>query len=278
MKGLVRHLSPGRLVAYAALALYAVVSLYPFAWMVSGALKNRDEILRGGHLVPREPTWDTLVGTWSRLHFFDYLLNSVNVTGLTVLGVLAVYSLASYAFAVLDFPGRRFLFWFFVALLFVPGITVLLPLVILENKLGILGTHLGLVLPFVNGTAPLTVLLLTNAFRSIPRELHDAARVDGAGETRIFWRVYLPLSRPSLITVAVLTAVPTWNEYVLTRVSLNDESRYTLPLALEALASGNVPRYNEIMAGSLILVVPVIVLFLVAQRYFVNGLTGAVKD
>ncbi|RKR92321.1 multiple sugar transport system permease protein [Micromonospora pisi] len=276
--GVVRQLTPGRLVAYAALALYAVVSLYPFAWMVSGALKGRDEILRGGHLVPREPTLDTLVDTWSRLHFFDYLLNSVKVAGLTVLGVLAVYSLASYAFAVLDFPGRRFLFWFFVALLFVPGITVLLPLVILENKLGILGTHLGLVLPFVNGTAPLTVLLLTNAFRSIPRELHDAARVDGAGEARIFWRVYLPLSRPSLITIAVLTAVPTWNEYVLTRVSLNDESRYTLPLALEALASGNVPRYNEIMAGSLILVVPVIVLFLVAQRYFVNGLTGAVKD
>lgn len=272
------RLSPGRLVAYAALTLYAAVSLYPFAWMVSGALKNRDEILRGGHLVPRQPTWDTLVQTWSRLHFFDYLLNSVKVTGLTVLGVLVIYSLASYAFAVLDFPGRRFLFWFFVALLFVPGITVLLPLVILENRLGILGTHLGLVLPFVNGTAPLTVLLLTNAFRSIPTELHDAARVDGAGEGRIFWRVYLPLSRPSLITVAVLTAVPTWNEYVLTRVSLNDESRYTLPLALEALASGNVPRYNEIMAGSLILVVPVIVLFLVAQRYFVNGLTGAVKD
>ncbi|MGW4464126.1 carbohydrate ABC transporter permease [Micromonospora sp. NPDC004704] len=273
-----RRPSVGHLVAYAALALYAVVSLYPFAWMVSGALKNRDEILRGGHLVPRQPTWDTLVETWSRLHFFDYLLNSLRVTGLTVLGVLVVYSLASYAFAVLDFPGRRFLFWFFVALLFVPGITVLLPLVILENKLGILGTHLGLVLPFVNGTAPLTVLLLTNAFRSIPRELHDAARVDGAGEGRIFWRVYLPLSRPALITIAVLTAVPTWNEYVLTRVSLNDESRYTLPLALEMLASGNVPRYNEIMAGSLILVVPVIVLFLVAQRYFVNGLTGAVKD
>ncbi|WP_326558868.1 carbohydrate ABC transporter permease [Micromonospora sp. NBC_01796] len=273
-----RRPSVGHLVAYAALALYAVVSLYPFAWMVSGALKNRDEILRGGHLVPRQPTWDTLVETWSRLHFFDYLLNSLRVTGLTVVGVLVVYSLASYAFAVLDFPGRRFLFWFFVALLFVPGITVLLPLVILENKLGILGTHLGLVLPFVNGTAPLTVLLLTNAFRSIPRELHDAARVDGAGEGRIFWRVYLPLSRPALITIAVLTAVPTWNEYVLTRVSLNDESRYTLPLALEMLASGNVPRYNEIMAGSLILVVPVIVLFLVAQRYFVNGLTGAVKD
>jgi multiple sugar transport system permease protein len=270
--------SAGMIVAYVALAVYAAISLYPFAWMVSGAFKDRLEILEGGHLVPRSPTLDTLVDTWARLQFFDYFLNSLKVTGLTVLGVLVIYSLASYAFAMIDFPGRRAIFWFFVALLFVPSITVLLPLTILEGRLGILGTHIGLVLPFVNGTAPLTVLMLTNAFRAIPRELHDAARADGAGEVRIFLRVYLPLVRPTLITVAVLTAVPTWNEYVLSRVSLNDESRYTLPLALEALASGNVPQYNEIMAGSLILVVPVIVLFLALQRYFVNGLAGAVKE
>lgn len=267
-----------RLVAYLALTVYAAVSLYPFAWMVSAAFKDRLEVLEGGHLVPRRPTVDTLVDTWSRLHFFDYFLNSLKVTGLTVLGVLAVYSLASYAFAMIDFPGRRVVFWFFVALLFVPSITVLLPLTILENRLGILGTHTGLVLPFVNGTAPLGVLLLTNAFRSVPADLHDAATADGAGEWRIFWRVYLPLARPSLVTIAVLTAVPTWNEYVLTRVSLNDESRYTLPLALEALASGTVPSYNEIMAGSVILVVPVVILFLTLQRYFVNGLSGAVKN
>jgi multiple sugar transport system permease protein len=270
--------SAGKIVAYAALALYAVISLYPFAWMVSAAFKDRAEVLQGGHLFPRRPTWDTLATTWSKLHFFDYFLNSLQVTGLTVLGVLVIYSLASYAFAVLEFPGRRFIFWFFVALLFVPAITVLLPLVLLENRLGILGTHLGLILPFVNGTAPLTVLLLTNGFRSIPSELRDAARVDGAGEARIFSRIYLPLSRPTLITVGVLTAVPTWNEYVLTRVSLNNESRYTLPLAVDALAAGNVPQYNEIMAGALILVVPVIILFLVLQRYFVNGLAGALKE
>lgn len=270
--------SAGMIVAYVALAVYAAISLYPFAWMVSGAFKDRLEILEGGHLVPRSPTLDTLVDTWGRLQFFDYFLNSLKVTGLTVLGVLVLYSLASYAFAMIEFPGRRAIFWFFVALLFVPSITVLLPLTILESRLGILGTHIGLVLPFVNGTAPLTVLMLTHAFRAIPRELHDAARADGAGEVRIFLRVYLPLVRPTLITVAVLTAVPTWNEYVLSRVSLNDESRYTLPLALEALASGSVPQYNEIMAGSLILVVPVIVLFLALQRYFVNGLAGAVKE
>ncbi|MER5651296.1 carbohydrate ABC transporter permease [Streptosporangium sp. NPDC002524] len=264
-------------VARTALVAYALISLYPFLWMLSGAFKTREEILRSGNLIPDAPTLDTLLTTWSRLHFFDYFLNSLQVTGLTVAGVLVVYSLASYAFAVLDFPGRKALFWFFVSLLFVPGITVLLPVVILEKNLGILGSHLGLVLPFVNGTAPLTVLLLTNGFSGIPRELREAARADGAREFRIFWSVYLPLARPTLITVAVLTAVPTWNEYVLTRVSLNDPSLYTLPLGLETLLSGNVPHYNEVMAASLIIVIPVIALFLLLQRYFVNGLVGAVK-
>ncbi|MGS2646838.1 ABC transporter permease subunit [Streptosporangium sp. LJ11] len=266
-----------RTVARTALVAYALISLYPFLWMLSGAFKTREEILRGGNLIPANPTLDTLVDTWSRLNFFDYFLNSLQVTAMTVAGVLVVYSLASYAFAVLDFPGRKVLFWFFVSLLFVPGITVLLPVVILEKNLGILGSHLGLVLPFVNGTAPLTVLLLTNGFSGIPKELREAARADGAREFRIFWSVYLPLARPTLITVAVLTAVPTWNEYVLTRVSLNDPSLYTLPLGLETLLSGDVPHYNEVMAASLIIVIPVIALFLLLQRYFVNGLVGAVK-
>ncbi|GLX93394.1 carbohydrate ABC transporter permease [Herbidospora sp. NBRC 101105] len=263
--------------AYAALSIYAVLSLYPFLWMVSGAFKTREEILDGGHLIPREPTFDTIVTTWNQLAFVDYFRNSLIVTGLTVLGVLVVYSLASYAFAVLRFPGAKALYWLFVALLFVPGITVLLPVVILENRLGLLGTHMGLVLPFVNGTAPLTVLLLTAAYRSVPKELREAARADGASEARIFLRVYLPLTRPAHVTIAVLTAVPTWNEYVLSRVSLNDESLYTLPLGLESLISGTVVRYNEVLAASLIMVLPVIALFAFLQRYFVNGLVGAVK-
>jgi multiple sugar transport system permease protein len=266
-----------RIAAYVALAVYAVISVYPFLWMVSGAFKSRTEILQGGNLIPRNPTLDTLVTTWSQLHFVEYFGNSLLITGSTVIGVLVVYSLASYAFAVLNFPGRKVLFWFFVSLLFVPGITVLLPVVILEKELGILGTHLGLILPFVNGTAPLTVLLLTNSYSSIPRELREAARADGAGESRIFWSIYLPLARPAHITIAVLTAVPTWNEYVLTRVSISDPSRYTLPLGLESLISSEVPRYNEVMAASLILVIPVIALFFFLQRYFVNGLIGAIK-
>ena len=259
------------------LVMYAAISLYPFLWMVSGAFKDQYEVVAGGQLIPHRPTLHTLAQTWSELHFFDYFLNSVKVTGLTVLLVLVVYAAAGYAFAVLRFPGRRALYRLFLALLFVPGVTVLLPIVLMESKLGLLGTHWGLILPFVNGSAPLSILMLTNAFETIPIELREAALVDGGGELRIFATIYLPLSRPVLVTIGLLTAIPTWNEYLLTRVSLNDPQTFTLPIALQNLQSSAVLHYNVLMAGALIVVVPVVVLFLSAQRYFVNGLVGAVK-
>lgn len=266
-----------RVVAALILGLYAVISLYPFAWMVSGAFKGNREVASGGNLVPHNPTLATVAHTWRELEFLRYFGNSLLVTGATTAGALVIYSLAAYAFAVLRFPGRRALYAVFVALLFVPGITLLLPVVILQQELGLLGTRLGIILPLVNATAPLAILLLTNSFRAVPADLRESARCDGAGEARTFWSVYLPVCRPALIAVALLTAIPTWNEYVLTRVSLNDPATFTLPLGLQSLNSTVSPQYNVLMAASLIIVVPVVVLFVLLQRYFVNGLVGAVK-
>ncbi|MFJ4783803.1 carbohydrate ABC transporter permease [Streptomyces sp. NPDC088794] len=266
-----------RIVVVLVLAAYAAISLYPFLWMVSAAFKTNAEVVSGGHLIPHHPTGRTLADTWNKLDFFHYFTNSVKVTVLTTVLVVVVYAAASYAFAVLRFSGKRLFYRLFLALLFVPGVVTLLPIVLLESKLDILGTHWGLVLPFVNGSAPLAVLMLTNAFTTVPTELREAARIDGAGELRIFARVYLPLARPALVTIALLTAIPTWNEYQLTRISLNDPHTYTLPIALQAMQSENVVQYNSLMAAALIMVVPVIAIFLCAQRYFVNGLMGAVK-
>ncbi|WP_243639094.1 carbohydrate ABC transporter permease [Streptacidiphilus pinicola] len=266
-----------RVVVHLLLGLYGLVSAYPFLWMVSGALQGTKEMLGGGHLIPRHPTLGTLAQTWTQLHFLRYFGNSLAVTVATTVGALAVYSLAGYSFGALRFPGRRLLYGCFVALLFVPGITMLLPLVILQNRLGLLGTRTGLILPGINATAPLAVMLLTNAFRAVPRELREAARMDGAGEARTFVSVYLPAVRPALVTLALLTAIPTWNEFVLARVSLGDPATYTLPLGLQDLSSSANPQQNTLMAASLIIVIPVVLLFVFLQRSFVNGLTGAVK-
>ena len=272
----VRRGSVGTL-AYLALALWAGLSLYPFVWMLSGAFKNAREITSSASPIPRAPTLQTLRTTWSSLDFGTYLLNSVRITGISLLLILLVFPLAAYAFAVLRFPLRRLLFGLFVATVFVPSVTVLLPIVLLDDKLGILGSQWGVVLPMVNGAGPLAILIARAHFSAVPAELREAATLDGASEARIFWQVYLPLARPALVTIAVLNFVGIWNEYVLPSITLNDPGQAPLPVGLQTLLSNTVVNWNEVMAGALLVVLPVITVFVALQRFFVNGLVGSVK-
>jgi len=270
----------GRLVgvlAIAAFAVYAVVSVFPFVTMISGSLKTNTEVLTNPWPIPVNPTFDTLVDTWNALDFPTLLVNSLIIAGLSCLLILVIFPLAGYAFAVLEFPFKRVLFAIFVGALFVPGVTVLLPIVILDQQLGLLGTPWAVVLPIVNGAAPIAIILLRAYFSSVPFELHEAAVLDGCSPFGIYWRIYFPLSRSALITVTVLNFVAAWNEYVLPALTNDDASRYPLPVGLQALLSSNVVQWNQVMAASLLIVVPIIVLFVVLQRYFINGLQGSVK-
>lgn len=259
------------------LAAYAAVSLLPLLWMVSGSLKGPREIVQSSSLIPEKPNLDAYVEVWTRLDFFQYFMNSLFVTGASIVLALAVYSMAGYAFAVLRFPGRELFFYGFLAVMFVPGVTVMLPQILLNKALGILGTHWGLILPFVNGTAPLAVLLLRNFFAEVPSQLRDAARIDGAAEWRIFGRIYLPLAKPALVTIAILTFVGVWGEYVFSAVALNRPETFTLPVGLQYLQTGTVVDWNEVMAGAVVLVIPVLLLFASLQKYFIGGLAGSVK-
>lgn len=259
------------------LLLYGLFSVYPLLLMVSGALKDEIEVLQSASLIPERPTLDTLVTTWQRLDFPVYFGNSLWVATASIVLILAIFPMASYAFAVLRFPLRRILYVGFLAALFVPGITVLLPVVVLNQRLGLLGSHWSVIFPIVNGAGPFAILLFTTYFRSIPIELREAAIVDGASEWTIFRRVYCPLARPAFITIAVLNFVAIWNEYVLPSVSLNDRAQFTLPLGLQDLLSTTVVEWNTVMAGALFLVIPTIVIFVLLQRYFIAGLQGALK-
>lgn len=261
----------------AAFALYAIISVFPFVTMISGALKTNTEVLTNPWPIPTNPTFDTIIDTWNTLDFPTLLVNSLIIAGLSCLLILVIFPLAGYAFAVLDFPFKRTIFAIFVGALFVPGVTVLLPIVILDQQLGLLGTPWAVVLPIVNGAAPIAIILLRAYFSSIPFELHEAAVLDGCSPLGIFWRVYFPLSRSALITVTVLNFVAAWNEYVLPALTNDDPSRYPLPVGLQALLSSNVVQWNQVMAASLLIVVPIIVLFVFLQRFFINGLQGSVK-
>jgi multiple sugar transport system permease protein len=272
-----RRWSPLRGAAGLLLVAYGLISVYPFLWMVSGAFKDEREVISSGSLIPEHPTLDTLSDTFGKLDFGTYALNSVIVTGVSLLMILAIYPLAGYAFSVLRFPGRLPLYYLFVAIFFVPGVTTLLPLILVQSELGVLGSHLGLELAFANGAAPLAIMVFKTFYDTIPRELREAARIDGCGELGIHFRIYLPLAKPAVATVAVIFFVSVWNEYIVSGVSLTDPSRYTLPLGLQQLLSDNVVQWNQVMAGSLLVVVPVIAVFVVLRRFFVSGIQGAVK-
>ncbi len=267
----------GRFLGSSALLVYGLFSVYPLLLMVSGAFKDKVEVLRSASLIPERPTLETLALTWQRLDFLTFFGNSVWVATVSIVLILIIFPMAAYAFGVLRFPLRDVLFVGFLAALLVPGITVLLPVVILNQRLGLLGTHWSIIFPVVNGAGPFAILLFRAYFRAIPSELREAAIVDGAREWTIFWRVYCPLARPAFITIAVLSFVAVWNDYVLPSVSLNDRALFTLPLGLQNLLSTNVVEWNTVMAGALFLVVPTIVIFVLLQRYFVAGLQGAVK-
>ncbi|WP_456696875.1 carbohydrate ABC transporter permease [Aeromicrobium sp. P5_D10] len=259
------------------LIAYGVISLYPFVLMVSGSLQNSTDVISNPWPWPRDPSLDTLRETWNKLDFATYLKNSAIIAGLTCLLVLLVFPIAGYAFAVLRFPFRRTLFALFAATIFVPGVTVLLPVVLLDSKLNLMGTPWAVVLPLANGAGPVALILLRAYFATIPKELREAAILDGAGELRVYWTIYFPLARAPLVTVVLLNFVGSWNEYVLPSVTSTDAAQYPLPVGLQNLLSTNVVEWNQVMAGALLLVAPVLVLFVFLQRFFVSGVEGSVK-
>lgn len=280
-----RRFLPSTIFYYIILTLYAAISVYPFLWMVSSALKPNREVYANKSLIPNEVQFEVLINTWNELEFFKYSVNSVIISIATVLGIILIYSMAGYGFAKTTFRGRDVFFLGFLAVLLVPGVSVLIPLVQLVRAMGLGGsgasqaaTYAGLVLPMVNGAGPFAIFFFRNFFRSLPNDLHDAARVDGCSEWGIYARIYLPLSAPVIATVGILNFIASWNSYILPSILINNESWFTLPLKLRDLDLQAVIQWNVRMAGSLIMVVPIIILFLLLQRYYIRGLTaGATK-
>lgn len=283
MRKMRRAMAPA--VSYALLTGYALVSLYPFLWMVSSALKSNQEVLANRSLIPQQVRLDIIINTWHQLGFWQYFVNSAIVSVATVLGVILIYSMAGYGFAKTNFWGREIFFTAFLGLLLVPGVTVLVPLVQLLKALGLIGseagklaTYTGLIMPIVNGAGPFAVFLFRNYFASLPDELHDAARVDGCGEWKIYSRIFLPLATPAIATVGILQFIGTWNAFMWPSIVLNNPEWFTLPLKLKDLDLQIVIQWNVRMAGSLITVIPVLIVFVLLQRYYIRGLTaGALK-
>ncbi|MEV0392239.1 carbohydrate ABC transporter permease [Polymorphospora rubra] len=261
-----------RISLYAVLVVGLLFVVGPFVWMALAAVKPEREI----RAVP--PTW--LPETWTldnfrelftRLDFPTYFVNSTLVAVLVTVGNLAFCSLLGYALAKLNFPGRKALLLIVLGMLMVPGMVLFVPQFVLVSNLGLANSYAGLILPYLAG--PFGVFLMRQFLLSIPDDLIEAARVDGAGEWRIFWRVVLPLCRPALATLGILTFLSSWNNFLWPLVVATTEDKYTLPVALALYSIGeNRTDYGLLLAGAVVVVLPVLVVFLVLQRHFMRGI------
>lgn len=266
------------LALHAVLLLGAVVTAFPLFWMVSASFMPQGEANAfPPHLLPSAPTLAHYRALFTRLDLGRNLVNStLAATGVTVLS-LFFNALAGYAFAKLRFRGRDRVFSLLVAALVIPGQVVMLPLFLLLRSMGLVNSLWGLIVP---GLASIFGIFLVRQYaQSVPDELLEAARIDGAGEFRIFWSIVLPLCRPILVTLALFTFMGTWNDFMWPLIVLTDESRYTLPVAVAGLVGEHVQDTELVMAGAVLTVLPVLVLFLALQRSYVRGLTlGGVKE
>jgi multiple sugar transport system permease protein len=262
---------------HAALILGAVLAAAPMLWMLSASLMPAGEATTyPPRLLPSAATLEHYRTLFTRLDLGRNLLNS-SLIAFTVTAVsLVVNSMAGYAMAKLRFRGRDRLFGVLSAGLIMPVQVAMLPLFLLFKQLGLINTYWGVIVPSL--ASIFGIFLIRQYTRSIPDDLLDAARIDGASELRIYWSVVLPVIRPILATLSLWTFLTTWNDFMWPLIVLSDSSRYTLPVALANLVGEHVQDTELMMAGSVITVLPVMLTFLVLQRYYVEGITaGSVK-
>jgi multiple sugar transport system permease protein len=262
-------------VTYVLLSVASVVMLLPFIWMLSTSLKTPSSVfVYPPEWIPNPVQWKNYMDVVQVMPFLRYVFNTAAVaTSITFLH-LAVSSLAAYAFARLHFPGRNRLFLAYLATLMVPGQVTLIPNFLIVKYLGWIDTYQALIIPQI--FTAFGTFLLRQFFLTIPNELEDAARIDGASNFSIYWRIMLPLSGPALATLGVFTFTAQWNNFLWPLIVINGEQMRTLTVGLRALVGEFTVQYPLLMAGSVISVLPILIVFLLAQRFFVRGiaLTG----
>jgi ABC-type glycerol-3-phosphate transport system permease component len=262
------------LAAFIVIVTGAVIIVLPLAWMISTSLKKQMEVfVLPPQWIPTPPQWGNYAAIFDGAPFDRYLINSTIITSACVIGSVTSCSLAAYGFARLRFPGRELLFVMLLSTLMLPESVTLIPRFIIFEKLGWLNSFKPLIVPSFFGGA-FQIFLLRQFFRTIPVDLEDAARLDGAGTFRIFATIVLPLSKPALVTAAIFTFIFTWNDFLRPLLYLNTEDKYTVAIGLlNFTGSDRVgPQMHLLMAASFLATVPVLIVFLLAQRLFVKGI------
>ena len=267
----------GRAIIWLLLVIGSALMMVPFLWLVSSSLKSPAQLwVFPPQWIPNPVKWSNYREALTTLPFHIYFKNTILIVTFTLFGVLGSSSLSAYGFARLRFPGRDAIFMILLSTMMLPGVVLMIPQFVMFRNLGWIDTFKPLIIPHYFGGGAFNVFLLRQFFRSLPEELSDAARIDGCGEFKIYYRIILPLAKPALATIGIFTFMGTWNDFMGPLIYLNSPEKRTLALGLASFRSLYATHWNLLMAASTVMVIPIIVLFFGAQRHFVQGivLTG----
>jgi len=260
------------------LALAAILTFYPFVFMIISSFKTSPQFIHNFWGIAWPPTLANYSDAWKRVS--GYVMNSVLVSTASMVGVLFISSITAFVFGRYNFPGREFFFFAILALLMIPGVLTLVPAFLLIKSFGLLNTYWALILPYVSGGQILAIFILRSFIASLPEELFESARIDGARTWDLYAKITLPLSTPILVTIAIMNVLGTWNDYIWPLVTIPDGRRWTISVGIVSFGSqyGGLENWGPMFAGYVIASLPLIILFMFTMRYFIAGLTsGAIK-
>lgn len=266
-----------QLIVLSLFLVLTVIAIYPMVWIVTNSLKTDIDLFEQTWAFPKEPLWENYERAWEH-GIGRYIINSVLVTGVSVIGTVSISTMAAYALARYRFRGQTFLLFFILGgLMLAPQVT-LIPLFRILVKLGIYNTYLALILPYIAFGIPFSTFLIRAYIMGLPRELEEAAFIDGAGPWNVFMRVIVPLSRPVIASAMVIEAMRAWNEFMFALTFIESDKLRTLTIGISAFQSTLRSEYTVVMAGLAIAAIPMILVFIVAQGQLIRGLTaGSLK-
>lgn len=268
-----------KILSYVLMTVIGIILIIPLLWMVFTSLKPMEEIVRyPPTFFPEKIVWENYLDTIAAFPFWRYARNTLFITVLVVIGNVLSNSFIAYGFAKLDFPGKKLMFALVLSTIMIPGFVTMIPQYVLFSKIGWVGTYLPLIVPSFFGNA-FNIFLMRQFYLSINNELIEAAEIDGANHLYIWSHLMLPLTKPALITIAINSFNAAWNDFLGPLLYIQDQEKYTLQIGLQVFQNQATTQWNYLMAGATLVLIPTILLFFFAQRYFIEGmdLTGGSK-
>ncbi len=266
----------GKIVAYIIVTAGAIVLMVPFAWMLSSSLKPLDQVFAEPPVwIPQPIQWHNYVDAWTALPFTQFLLNTIFITSLGMVGTIFTSALVAYGFARFNFRGRDTLFIVLLSTMMLPYVVTLIPGFLIWRTFGLINTYDPLVIGALFGGGPFYIFLMRQFMMTIPPEMEEAARIDGANTFQIFTRIILPLVRPALLAIGIFSFQGIWNDFLGPLIYLNDMQKYTMTLGIFFFVGGasEAPKWHWLMAMSTLIAAPILLIFFLAQRQFIEGVT-----